>query len=79
MEISQLRSGWWLAGGNGPSWRDDGKFAGIPPSFQDGFHWDAVPDTPCLANFQLSLRDEASKTRGAGRNYFSHNHAIIGF
>jgi len=32
----------------------------FPPSFQDGLSLMAIPDTTCLANFQLSLRDEGS-------------------
>jgi hypothetical protein len=30
----------------------------FPPSFQDGVIFPSQPDTLCLANFRLSLRDE---------------------
>jgi len=54
MEISQLRSGWlwWTS-----RIRAEGTMDGVnvPPSFQDGNLFGAFPDTPCLANFRLSL------------------------
>jgi hypothetical protein len=37
----------------------------LPPSRQDGFRMGKAPDTLCLANFRLSLRDEgAGEWRG---------------
>jgi hypothetical protein len=55
MEISQLRSGW---AGNLSGCLFALKGQWIPPSRQDGFRWGEAPDTLCLANFHLSLRDE---------------------
>jgi len=39
----------------------------VPPSFQDGYYPISQPDTMCLANFRLSLRDEDG---GRGRSIF---------
>ena len=43
----------------------------IPPSLQDGFFICRQPDTSCLANFQLSLRDDASGANAIRFNSFN--------
>ena len=43
----------------------------IPPSLQDGFFICRQPDTPCLANFRLSFRDDASGANASRFNSFN--------
>ena len=57
-EISQLRSGWWEPGKKFPSRRDGGKIVAFRRPFGTSDLPGGIPDTSCLANFPLSLRDE---------------------
>ena len=67
VDISQLRSGWWWrskcfrAGWHGGM----AEVSGVPSGRNE--LWDALPDTPCLANFPLSRRDEALRQFGRVR------------